>query len=355
MNRFGLFAIGLSFFIAAAAPARSAAAPGVLLVANSHPTLNRKGDGHVSIHDPVTGAIVGSIADGPPMVHELAISRDSRFVYAPVYGDGAVGGAGTNGSSVAIIDLANRRMVGMVDMGHPNRPHHAVVGRDGTLYVTTELDHTVTMIDPRTRRIIGTLPTGQPESHNVAVSSDGRRAYTSNVFAGTVSFIDVPKRRLLKVLQITPAAKPATGKLSEWGVQRIALAPDDRTIYTCDWSSTELVAIDTGKMEVSRRLKLPSSCYGMAFTPDGRRLLTANFTGNSVSVIDLQDFRVERTIEGMGQPQVIVIPPDGREAFVSCRTGVRICKIDLTNWAVSSFVTDGMWPDGMVWAKSPRR
>lgn len=350
--------IGTGLGLALALPgawsfAKADASRGVLLVANSHETLNRKGEGHIAVHDPETGAIVGTIADGPPTVHELAISSDSRFVYAPVYGDAAVGGPGSSGSSVAIIDLIRGRVVRNVDLGRPVRPHHPVMGPGGILYVTTELDQSVTMIDSRTWAVVGALPTGQPESHNVAVSRDGRRAYTSNVFAGTISIIDIPNRQLLKVLQVTPAAKVASGKPADWGVQRVAITPDDKTIYTCDWNSTELVAIDAGTMEVSKRLKLPSSCYGFAFTPDGKSLLTANFLGNSVSVVDLGSFKVSRTVEGLGQPQVIVVRPDGKEAYISCRTGVKIARLDLTDWTVSTFETSGMWPDGMVWANLP--
>ena len=106
-------------------------------------------------------------------------------------------------------------------------------------------------------------------------------------------------------------------------------------------------------MEVSKRLKLPSSCYGFAFTPDGKSLLTANFLGNSVSMIDLGGFKVSRTVEGLGQPQVIVVRPDGKEAYISCRTGVKIARLDLTDWTVSTFETSGMWPDGMAWANLP--
>ena len=64
-------------------------------------------------------------------------------------------------------------------------------GKDGRLYVTTEITSTLTVIDPRTNRVVERIPTGQVESHMVALSRDGSRAYTSNVHAGTVSAIDL--------------------------------------------------------------------------------------------------------------------------------------------------------------------
>ena len=68
----------------------------------------------------------------------------------------AWGGAGTDGSSMAVIDLAARKVVSTVDFGHGVRPHMPLVEPvSGMLYVTTELDKAVTMIDPKTLKIVG--------------------------------------------------------------------------------------------------------------------------------------------------------------------------------------------------------
>src|SRR6185437_11056092 len=127
--------------------------------------------------------------------HEVAVSADGELAFVPIYGDSGVGRAGTDGSSMAVIDLAAKKVIGSVDFGHGVRPHMPLVDpASGMLYVTTELDKAVTVIDPKTLKIVGQIPTGQDQSHMLVVTRDGKRGYTANVGPGTVSVLDMPGR-----------------------------------------------------------------------------------------------------------------------------------------------------------------
>src|SRR5579859_2333318 len=123
--------------------------------------------------------------------HEVAVSPDSRFAYVPIYGNSGVGRPGTDGASVDIIDIQQRKLASTIDLGKPLRPHQPVFGPDGLLYVSAELDQAVGIIDPAARQLIAEAPTGQPESHMLVLTKDGRRAYTANVGPGTVSVVDL--------------------------------------------------------------------------------------------------------------------------------------------------------------------
>ena len=90
--------------------------------------------------------------------HELIASPDGKTAYVPIYGDSGVGQPGSDGRNLAVIDLVSRKVVGNVDFGHGVRPHCPLVGPDGLLYVTTEIDNSVTVIDPRTLKIVGPCP-----------------------------------------------------------------------------------------------------------------------------------------------------------------------------------------------------
>jgi DNA-binding beta-propeller fold protein YncE len=112
-----------------------------------------------------------------------------------IYGNSGVGIPGTDGSTLAVIDLSERKLIHTIDFGHGVRPHCALLGpKDGLLYVTTELDKSVTIIDPLTLKTVGSVPTEQAESHMLAISSDGRYGYTANVGPGTVSVLDLVRR-----------------------------------------------------------------------------------------------------------------------------------------------------------------
>src|SRR5215475_588942 len=139
---------------------------GLLLVAN-------KGDQTLGLIDPQGGRQIATVSEGGITGHEVVASADGKWAFVPIYGNSGVGKPGSNGSTLAVIDLGKREVVHTIDFGHGVRPHCPVFGPgDGLLYVTTELDQTVTIIDPKTFKIVGTVPTGQPESHMLAIRKD---------------------------------------------------------------------------------------------------------------------------------------------------------------------------------------
>src|SRR5437667_2443279 len=113
--------------------------------------------------------------------HEVIVSKDGRFAYVPIYGNSGVGKPGTDGSTIDVIDLQERKLAATIDLGKPLRPHRAEFRPDGLLYVTAELANAVDVIDPSTRKVLAEIPTGQPESHMLVLSPDGRRGYTAHV------------------------------------------------------------------------------------------------------------------------------------------------------------------------------
>ena len=259
----------------------------------------------------------------------------------PIYGNAGVGGAGTDGHLLRVIDLATRRVVGTVDFGKGVRPHCAVFGpRNGLLYVTTELDNSVTVIDPQALKVVGTIPTGQPDSHMLAITRDGRRGYTANVGPGTVSILDLEAKRLLAVIHV--ARK----------VQRISLSVDDRRVFTSDQTKPQLAAIDTATRAIRAWVPLPGVGYGTAPTPDGMWLLVAMPRINQVGVLDLETLQVVRTFVVPKAPQEILIRPDGLAAYVSCDASRKVAVIDLKHWKLEELIDTGPGTDGLAWART---
>ena len=235
-----LFAAGAFLIVAlcAAAPSDPAPSRGLLLVAN-------KGDHTLGIIDPVEGKEIATVDEGGITGHEVAASPDGRRAFVPIYGNSGVGAPGTDGRTVAVIDLATHKLIDTINLGKPLRPHCAVFGpQNGLLYVTTELGDSVTIIDPDSLRILGSVPTGQPESHMLAITHDGKRGYTSNVHVGTVSVLDLEARRTITVIHVSPHA------------QRIALSVDDRWVFTADQTQPQLAVIDTSTNEVTKWIPL---------------------------------------------------------------------------------------------------
>jgi YVTN family beta-propeller protein len=303
-------AVSLALPIKADAPAGTAPRPGVL------------------------ATIVESCITG----HEVIASPDGRTAYVPIYGDSGVGRPGSDGRTLDVIDIVERRRVTTIDFGRPERPHCPLFGPDGRLYVTTELSQSITIIDPRTSGIVDRIPTGQPESHMLVLARDGKRAYTSNVGSGTVSAIDLAARKVLAVIPVSARA------------QRIALSNDDRWIFTADQTQPRLAVIDTTTLALKQWISLPGIAYGTAPTLDGRWLLITLLGVNKLGVLDLQSLQLVRTLDVPKAPQEVVVSPDGLTAYVSCDASGQTAVIDLKQWTVARLIESGPLTDGLAWA-----
>ncbi|HXR32787.1 MAG TPA: hypothetical protein VN830_03710 [Verrucomicrobiae bacterium] len=251
--------------------------------------------------------------------HEVVVSPDGHFAYVPIYGDAGVGKPGTDGDSIDIVDLKERKLAGHIALGKPVRPHCAKFGPNGLLYVSAELSNTLYVVDTSARKVTGEIPTGQIESHMFVLTPDGRRAYTSNVDAGSVSVLDLQKRALLAII---PVAKK---------VQRISISPDGRRVYTHDQDSPRIAVIDTASNAITNWIALPATVYSSAPTPDGRWLV-ANAPSGKLFVVDTATSKVAHVLDIPQAIGEILVTPDGSRAYISCPQSGTVEILNLQTW-----------------------
>ena len=312
---------------------------GALQAQQARLLVDEKGGQSLAIVDPIAGKVVADVAEGGITGHEVAGSPDGKLAFVPIYGNSGVGMPGTDGRKIVVIDVAAGKVVAEIDFDHGVRPHCAVFGPNGMLYVTTELDHSVTIIDPKTLKIVGSIPTGQPESHMLALSHDGLRGYTANVGPGTVSVLDMKARKTLAVI-------PVSGN-----TQRIAISNDDKWVLTADQTAPRMAVIDTATNTVAKWVKLDGTGYGGAPTTDGRWFLLAIPHENKVDVIDLKTMTLARSVDVGKNPQEVLVRPDGKAAYASCIGSNQVTEIDLAAWKVSRTIATGSGTDGLGWAQ----
>ncbi len=302
-----------------------------------------QGDRTVSVISSTSRKIIATVPVGGVTGHEVAVSPDGGSAFVPIYGDSGVGKPGTDGSTLAVIDLAARKLRGAVDFGHGVRPHCPVFdAARGLLYVTTELDQSVSVVDPRSLKVVGSIPTGQAESHMLALSHDGRLGYTANVGPGTVSVLDLQARQKLAVI-------PVAGQ-----VQRISISVDDRFVFTADQTQPRMAVIDTASRTVSRWIALPGIGYGATPTKDGRYLLVTLREAGKLAVVDLQTFTAIRTLDVGHGPVEVLLEPGGHTAYISCPLDAAVAELsmtgDVSGWKVVRTIPAGVGADGLAWA-----
>jgi YVTN family beta-propeller protein len=305
------------------------AAHGMLVVANQreHTAL---------LIDPETRQELAKVVVGVNG-HEVAVSPDSRFAYVPIYGNSGVGKPGTDGTTIDIVDLRDRKLAATIDLGKPIRPHRAEFGPNGLLYVTAELDKAVDVIDPATRKVIAEIPTGAIESHMVVISPDGSHAYTANVAAGSVSVLDLKQRTLVTVI---PVAKI---------VQRISISADGKRVFTHDQDAPRIAVIDATTNKVASWISVPSTVYSSSPTADGSKLLAASPAGK-IFVIDLASAKVEESFDIPPALGELLLTPDGKFAFVSCPAAGTIEVLDVPSRKLLQPIKLTPGVDGLAWA-----
>ncbi len=305
------------------------AAQGLLVVANQF-------EHTVLLVDPESRREVAKIVVGVNG-HEVAVSKDGRFAYVPIYGNAGVGKPGTDGTSIDVVDIRERKLAYTIDLGKPLRPHEPAIGPDGRLYVTAELSQSLDVIDPATRKVIAENPTGQPESHMFVITPDGSRAYTANVHAGTLSVLDLVHHTLITTIPVSKI------------VQRITIQPDGRYVFTHDQDAPRIAVIDTTTNKVSGWIDLPESVYSSEPTPDGRWLVAAGLKGH-IFVIDLNTRKLAKTFDAPTALGKVLVRPDGGVAYVSFLTAGKIEVLDLHSWQMQPSIDLTPGVDGMAWA-----
>lgn len=323
----------LMFLALAAGGGRIPASPGhgMLVVANQreHTAL---------LVDPETRQELAKVTVGVNG-HEVAVSPDSRFAFVPIYGNSGVGKPGTDGATIDIVDLHDRKLAATIDLGKPLRPHRAEFGPDGLLYVTAELAKAVDVIDPATRKVIAEIPTGAIESHMIVISPDGQRAYTANVAAGSVSVLNLKQRSLVTVIPIAQT------------VQRISISSDGKRVFTHDQGTPRIAVIDTTTNRVASWIPLPATVYSSSPTADGRKLLASSPSGK-IFVIDLATAKLEESFDIPPALGELLITPDGKFAFVSCPRAGTIEVLDVTAHKMLQPIKLTPGVDGLAWASA---
>jgi DNA-binding beta-propeller fold protein YncE len=277
--------------------------------------------------------------------HEIAASPDGRMLYVPIYGNAGVGRPGTDGSTIDVIDVAARKVVGTIDLGRPLRPHKDLFGPDGKLYVTGELANAIEVVDVQKRAIVGEVPTNAKESHLLAISADGTRGYTANVGAGSVSVLDMVGKKTIAVIPLTKT------------VQRIVLSNDGRWVFTSDYNQPRVAVIDTKTNALSRWVPVGMRPYCTQPTADGRYLMVSEIPDTEdrekpgqLQVLDMASWKVVHTypLPAAGTGGFLL---HGGMVYLSVPAAGVVEVLDPKTWQMQQPIVLTPGVDGLAWAR----
>jgi len=111
--------------------------------------LTAKSANKVQFFDAATLAKTAEL-DMPASTHEMVRSPEGAKIYASVYGGGIFGKNKDPDRRIAVIDLAEKHLERLIDVGDDVAPHSLMIDAAGTLWSSAELGQAVLAIEPAT-------------------------------------------------------------------------------------------------------------------------------------------------------------------------------------------------------------
>ena len=299
---------------------------GRLLVANQQAAS-------ASIVELSTGEVTHiPVGNGP---HETAISPDGKWGVVGIYG---VGGA--PGNQLAVIDMAQKKVVRNVDLGTYTRPHALVTlkGSPFRIVATSESTQNIITVNVETGQVISATATGAAGSHMVALAADEKRAFSANVFAGSMTSLDLEKKTALGTIPIAPRS------------EGIAVTPSGHEAWVGSNEQGTVSIVNTATLKIDTVLTGFGVPYRLAVSPDGKLAVIVEAEANQVSIVDAKTRKTIGTVAVGGSPRGVSISPDNKLAFITLGPQGEVLVVDLAAKSVRSRHKVQAAPDGVAYS-----
>ena len=282
----------------------------------------------VTVVDGDSFQVVGTVDAHNHATHDLAISRDGRWLFA------------TNLASGRLSAINTRTMETVASIATGDRAHVVTLTNDNRqAWVANIGENTISIVDTTTFRILGTIAVGKGPT-GLTFSRDGRFAYVSNQGDKTVEVIDTASHRVLKAIPV--GTNP----------HFLVLGPDGR-IWGTNTGGTDIYVIDPATQDKVASINVGPSPQQIAFGFKGLQGPNAYVTVaglNRVVVLsaDASNLRILEQIEVGQRPNGISGNREGTRLFVVHEVSNDLKVIDTGSSAVLATVPVGRKPIRVV-------
>ncbi len=198
-------------------------------------------DETVTIIDPQTLKIIGTIPTGQPESHMLAISHDGHRAYTANVGSG----------TVSILDLDKRNLVATVKVA-PTIQRIAVSADDRWIITADQSAPRLIVLAAADNRIRATIDL-PAVAYGTAATPDGRSLIVAMPSLNQVGLVDLGTMKWVKSVAVPLAP------------QEVLVEPKGATAYvSCDHSG-EVVAIDIAGWRLDKHIKVGPGADGLAW------------------------------------------------------------------------------------------
>ena len=197
-------------------------------------------DRAVTVIDPHTLKIVGSVPTGQPESHMLAITHDGRRGYTANVGPG----------SVSVLDLETRKVLAVIPVSGETQ-RISLSADDRMAFTSDQREPRLAVIDTATNAVVRwiALP---GIGYGTAPTADGRYLLVAMSRANKVAVVDLQSMKIARTIDVPRAP------------QEVLVAPGGRAAYvSCD-ASHQIAGIDLSDWSV-RLLEAGKGADGLAW------------------------------------------------------------------------------------------
>ena len=291
---------------------------------------NRPGGPHLIVTCKSANTIqffdAGSLArtgemDMPGSTHELILSADGKTAYGSVYGGGIFGKNKDPDRRIAVIDLAEKKLLRTIDVGENVAPHSVMMDARGTLWATAELANSLLAIEPGSGKVTRIAVGGSP--HWIAVMHAAGKVFASFKTKDAVAVIDSAARTVLGTIPVPH------------GAEGVAVTPDGEALFVCAHWQGVLHEIDARTHKLRRTIEIAGApgetnqLRRVRVSPDGRYVCVSSHVDNFAAIYDAATLEQIGGFSTPKAPMGFGFAADGKHAYLCCHDAAVLLECDL--------------------------
>lgn len=196
-------------------------------------------DQTISIIDPITFKVTGSIPTGQEQSHMLVLSHDGRFGYTANVGPG----------TVSVLDMTARKTLAIIPISKEIQ-RISISNDDKTIFTSDQTKPQLAVIDTASNKLTGSIPL-PAIGYGTAATPDGRWLLVALRSAHQVAVVDLNTSKVVRTIDVpdTPT--------------EVLVRPDGKSAYVS--CGSKVAAIDLVSWRVASLIQAGQGADGLAW------------------------------------------------------------------------------------------
>ena len=198
-------------------------------------------DQTITVIDPKTMKIVGTIPTGQALSHMLVLDHEGRFGYT----------ANIHPGSVSVLDMHARKLLTVIPISAKTQ-RIAISTDDKRVFTTDQTEPRVAVIDAASRQVRSWIPL-PAIGYTLTTTQDGRWLLVGIQSTSQVAVIDLALNRVVRTIDLPKSP------------HEILMSPDGATAYVSCTAQEQIAAIRVSDWTVTRLMKAGTRVDGLAW------------------------------------------------------------------------------------------